>query len=364
MNTGITDAPSVMDRDQGFASYLDEVRPAINDRIRHLIETHLFDDHLLPLLMRGKRLRAGVLLLVHGALAEAPDQTSLQALDLACALELAHAASLIVDDMIDEDHMRRGVDTIHISQGTKTAMLDSIGILSLPYTLIAPFQPEYVTMLADAQRKMTLGVMREMFSVRTLPATAWYEAVITLKTGRLFGLAAEWGYMSAMSSGVKSTETLRKEWQRYGIYLGKSMQIADDITDLKKRLRGETSGKPGSEMLLLKAVGADGLIREFFSDMRKGAPDWSKIQGTSQSEILLQRLHDLLAREEEKSSQILHSILSYGEFPFHSSGFQRRWNMLDMLGRSIAETMLEEEKRETPLIAARTVKPAEIPVKE
>jgi geranylgeranyl diphosphate synthase type II len=352
MNIGILSGPasSHMNRREGFASYLKEIRPRVNDRIQEVVEGHLFDDHLLPLLLRGKRLRAGVLLLIHDALTGEPERTGSHALDLACALELAHAASLMVDDMIDEDTERRGLVTVHISQGTKTAMLNSIGTLSLPYTLVAPHQGEYVCMLAEAQRKMTLGVLREMLTIPSLPTTAWYEAIITLKTGCLFGLSSEWGFMAATekrncnSREREMQKLLREKWRMYGIHLGRSMQIADDIVDLQKRMRGEGTGKPGSEMLLLKAVGADELFKESFSDTGNCSPDWLKLPGVMNSEIIIRQLHHLLHEEGEKALGVLQSLEALRELPSKDSsiGSSRECTVLRTLGHTIANIMLKE----------------------
>jgi geranylgeranyl pyrophosphate synthase len=363
---------SRMDRGEGFASYLEEIRLRVNDRIQEVVEGHLFDDHLLPLLLRGKRLRAGVLLLIHETLADDPGRTGPHALDLACALELAHAASLIVDDMIDEDIERRGLSTIHLSRGIKTAMLDSIGILSLPYALSAPYHGEYVSMLSEVQRSMTLGVLREMFSARSLPATAWYEAIITLKTGRLFGLASEWGFMIAsdtkkiISPHLQEYESVRERWRTYGIHLGRSMQIADDIVDLQKRMAGEITGKSGSEMLLLEAVSADGLIENFFSDIRNHTPG-SKIYSIKDSDRILRRLHQLLRIEEEQSECVWQSLEEIHRPWTHTSALPpRHHTLLRMLGRSIAEIMLEGAPAvKAPVITGKMpLKCSEIPVKE
>jgi geranylgeranyl pyrophosphate synthase len=251
-------APPDADRIRVFDNYLQSIRHRVNGRIREVVEGNLYDDNLISFLLRGKRLRAAILLLVHDVIAMEPERTEPRALDLACALELAHSASLIVDDIIDEDAERRGLETLHISRGTKMAMLASIGVLSLPYTLIAPYGGEYVSMIADVQRKMIRGVLQEMSPIHACPATAWYEEVITQKTGYLFGLASEWGYMTAAWSDgtlslveVTSQKQLREKWRKYGICIGRSMQMADDIVDLRKRLRGETLGNAGSELLHL-----------------------------------------------------------------------------------------------------------------
>ncbi|MDD1678167.1 MAG: polyprenyl synthetase family protein [Methanomicrobiales archaeon] len=358
-----------------FIAYLQKIRPRVNDRIREIVEIEQFDDQLLPVLLRGKRLRAGVLLLIHEVLASEPERTGPQALELACALELAHAASLIVDDIIDEDMERRGLETLHLAQGTKTALLESIGILSLPYTVVAPLSGEYVRMLAEVQRQMTFGALQEMCTIRALPAFDVYASIITLKTGRLFGLASEWGFLAADGgiSGSKrpSTEgiqqqSLRDTWRRYGTYLGRSMQMADDIVDLKSGMRGTYSGTPGSELLLLNTMDVNPTIDECISDRRNCSAGRPKIQSARNSEFILQRAHQFLRTEQENARHALQNIEDLSGLPGYSTTPpSKKVAILRVLGQSIADIILEGTTvREYPVfIDQASLKPGEIPVK-
>lgn len=232
-----------------FPEYLEEVRPAVNRRIEEVAAGEdSIDPEIVPLLLRGKRMRAGLLLCVHSGLTRAAAPTR-QALDLACAVELAHAASLILDDILDGDTVRRGVPSLHLTRGEGRAVLDAVGILALPYALAAPYGPPYVTMLASAQRRMARGVAREVSEEPQSPTAELYDAIITGKTGHLFSLAAAWGAMSAGED-----EAVVAAFAEYGLSAGRAMQIADDIADMRSPGAGGRDCRPGSEALLQRCL--------------------------------------------------------------------------------------------------------------
>ncbi len=238
-----------------FPEYLETIRPAVNRRIEEVAAGEdALDPGIVSLLLRGKRMRAGLLLFVHTCLTRAAPTR--QALDLACAVELAHAASLILDDILDGDTVRRGIPSLHLTRGEGRAVLDAIGILALPYALTAPYDACYVTMLASAQRSMAHSVAREVLEAPQFPAAELYDAIITGKTGCLFSLAAAWG---AMAAGEE--EAVVAAFAGYGLSAGRAMQIADDIADLQALATGARDCRSGSEALLLRCVppGEDGL---------------------------------------------------------------------------------------------------------
>jgi hypothetical protein len=169
---------------------------------------------LMALLMGGKRLRGGLTMLIFDSFSDGKGDRTL-ALDLAAAIELAHASSLVLDDIIDEDETRRGARAIHILEG---------------------------------QRRMARGALAEMAGT-PFPTMADYERVITLKTGELFGLAA---YYGAVVAGCGPE--LAARITRFGLEVGKVMQMADDIADLRKAFFGACHVSRGSEMMLLNTV--------------------------------------------------------------------------------------------------------------
>ena len=250
----------------GFQEYLNHVKPIVDARINKVASRKLKDDYLVRLLMRGKRFRAGLLSLVF----ESTSGKNLNGtVDLACAVELAHSASLIIDDMLDEDETRRGMPTVHITEGQKRAMLDAVGILSLPYDLVVPYGERFVQSLAETQRGMASGVLKEVLHDPELPASMIYDLIIKQKTGKPFGLAASWGYLAGLNGARSGANGHMQKWTAYGVHVGKAMQIADDIADLDRVMRTRKKTGAGSELLLLRCVTAERLATELFSDIRR-----------------------------------------------------------------------------------------------
>src|SRR5579871_3524036 len=87
------------------------------------------------LLAPGKRFRPLLTLLA----AEAFGSPISRALDVACAMEMVHAASLILDDLpsMDDARLRRGRPTTHRVYGEADAILASVGLLTRAFGVIA-----------------------------------------------------------------------------------------------------------------------------------------------------------------------------------------------------------------------------------
>lgn len=285
-----------------FREYLDKIKLQVDERIGVVCREKLKDPDIIPMLLKGKRLRAGILLLVFDAMSD-KKQNRDAALDLACAIELAHSSSLILDDMLDEDTQRRGLPTIHLNKGHKMAMLNTIGVLSIPYDLTAPYGRVFVESLAQTQRSMVTGVIKELFHNTGLPATKLYDAVISQKTGRLFSLAALWGFMATKCIGcvlfdhICAYKNEMVMFANYGLHCGNAMQTADDIADLQIVIDGKKKGGFGSELILLKCVNVDRLVREFFKDVRNRSVDLKKVKELWGQDSVQKSLRVILDRE-------------------------------------------------------------------
>ena len=277
-----------------FTEYLEEVKPVVDEKIEKVAHRKLKDDYLVELLVRGKRLRAGLLSLVFESTC---DKRFTSTLDLACAIELAHSASLIIDDMLDEDELRRGMPTVHMTEGHKRAMLDTVGILSLPYDLVVPYGESYVQSLAETQRGMVSGVLMEVIDDPDMPASKVYDIIIRQKTGKPFGLAASWGYLAGLNGKKNGGNGHASKWTSYGIHVGKAMQIADDMTDLKQILQTKKKTGYGSELLLLRCVTAERLAKELFSDIKHMTLHFEKAKELWSSDGIQASLREMLKKE-------------------------------------------------------------------
>jgi len=193
--------------------------------------------------------------------------------------------------------------TVHMTEGHKRAMLDTVGILSLPYDLVVPYGEGFVQSLAATQRGMASGVLKEVLHDPELPASKIYDLIIKQKTGRPFGLAASWGYLAGLDGKKNGTNGQLQKWTAYGLHVGKAMQIADDIADLEEVMKTRKKTGVGSELLLLRCVTAERLAKELFSDIRKmtlhfekARELWSK--GGVQDSLRLKLQREISAAEE------------------------------------------------------------------
>jgi hypothetical protein len=96
---------------------------------------------------------------------------------------------------------------------------------------------------------MVKGALMELDSEMLKGGKAGYERLISMKSGRLFELAAEFGALSAGCCEEKITLA-----GKYGNCLGRALQLADDIADLKSALAWERSIEVGSEACLFRSV--------------------------------------------------------------------------------------------------------------
>ena len=252
-------------RTTDFVSYLDIIKPQIDGRIAHhlsdLLPLEDLDGDISSMLLTGKRLRAGMTMLIFDEFAPEQDRRGM-ALDLAAAIEMAHSASLIMDDMIDGDKTRRGLPSLHISKGRRRAILETIRLLSLPYELVARYGDIYVQDLSAVHRQVVGGAINELEMEASPCSPDVYYDMITRKTGELFGLAARYG---ALAAGC--VPNVVDGLCRYGKLVGETMQVADDIADLDI-LVDDNDIEFGSEMILIMCTAQKHQLAGLVDDLK------------------------------------------------------------------------------------------------
>ncbi|RYY50746.1 MAG: polyprenyl synthetase family protein, partial [Comamonadaceae bacterium] len=119
---------------QPAAVRLARLRASVDERLSSLLPEAGDDQAGVAAAMRaavmtpGKRLRPLLMLATGHALAcRGP-----ALLDLACAIEMVHCASLVLDDMpaMDDALLRRGQPTVHVRFGEDVAMLAAVALVS------------------------------------------------------------------------------------------------------------------------------------------------------------------------------------------------------------------------------------------
>jgi farnesyl diphosphate synthase len=210
------------------------------------LESRVFEAMRYAVLAPGKRLRPFLVL----ASAKLFSVARRSALQVAAAIELVHAYSLVHDDLpaMDNSDLRRGRPTCHKAFDEATAILAGDGLLTLAFEVLshpdthgdAAVRSELVAALAAAAggHGMVGGQMIDLIAEhRPDLDIGAITRLQRLKTGALIAFACEAGAIL----GKAATEA-RLSLRGYAHDLGLAFQIADDLLDVEGSA-GET-GKP------------------------------------------------------------------------------------------------------------------------
>ena len=175
----------------------------------------------------GKRLRPIICMLA----TEAVGGSREKALSTAIAIELLHNATLVHDDIIDENCIRRRNPSNPARFGAKNAILMGDLLLGFACEMLAECgEPEVVKVVMNALSDIALGQYQE-FTLRLRDVSEVteraYMEVAELKTASAFMASAEAGAMLGCGGEVE-LENLRN----YGKNLGVAFQIQDDVLDI------------------------------------------------------------------------------------------------------------------------------------
>jgi geranylgeranyl pyrophosphate synthase len=185
------------------------------------------------ILAGGKRLRSLLLILC----CEAVGGSVIDALPFAVATEFVQTASLIHDDVIDDDNLRRGVETAHKKVGGKMAIISGDLLVALAIKLIGERStPELLTYVAAGGIKMCEGEAADLLMSQNKSQSYSTRAALNIiknKTVSFMISAAKVGAMLGHAN-EKQLEAL----VGYAEMLGYSFQIRDDVLDIAATQNG------------------------------------------------------------------------------------------------------------------------------
>ena len=173
------------------------------------------------------------------------------ALVAACAVEMVHASSLILDDLpsMDDAAVRRGRPANHVVHGEAIAILAAFGLLDAAFGAIARgYEPVLATQLtalvsdAIGGEGLIGGQAADLLATDQSISFEMLERIHRGKTGALFSAAATAGALTAGAprDAIASLQAFAKN-------LGLAFQIIDDLLDVE----GDpaVTGKPVREDL-------------------------------------------------------------------------------------------------------------------
>ena len=244
-----------------------QLRQRLNDRLGELVPPEdappeeLHKAIRYSLVAPGKRIRPLMTLLTATRLGADADV----ALDPACAIEMVHTASLIVDDMpfMDDAEMRRGRQANHRVFGEDVASLAAFDLLSRAFGVLAAApgiadsrRVELVRLLSETLtgEGVIVGQLHDLQSEQRSPDPATLKRMYEQKTGLLFVACSEAG---ARVAGVPADwiEPIRQ----FAMNMGILFQIVDDLLDRFGTLEstGKDVGQDDGKTTLVSVLGPD-----------------------------------------------------------------------------------------------------------
>jgi geranylgeranyl diphosphate synthase, type II len=205
--------------------------------------TRLVEAMRYGLLAPAKRVRGILACLAARQFGAAPEAAH----GVAVAIEMVHAASLILDDLpcMDDAMLRRGRPACHKIYGEDTASLAAVGLMNQATLNLAretSLPPALrVNLIRDLSAAIGTdglvgGQEQDMREAGLAETVADVEAMHRRKTGVLFSLAAGTGAQIGNAGDAASSHM-----QAFGAALGLAFQTYDDVLDVHATV--ETAGK-------------------------------------------------------------------------------------------------------------------------
>ncbi len=250
--------------------------------LQQLLQTHL--EQLLPAgqpsdqvraamragaLAPGKRIRPLLLLLAARDMGSKASQQGI--LDL--AVEMVHAASLILDDIpcMDNAQMRRGRPTVHREFGESVAILAAIALLSRAFEVIAVApglaalqKSEAIAELSSAVglQGLVQGQFQDLHQGAQSRSPEAVALTNELKTSVLFRATLQ---MAAIAA--EATPAMRQKLSYFAQDLGQAFQLLDDLADGSKHT-GKDINQDQGKSTLVQMLGSEGAERRLREHLR------------------------------------------------------------------------------------------------
>lgn len=221
--------------DTEFASHFESKTVHYQTRIEHGISDVLgrfsnstFYEPLNYALQGGKRVRPLIVLLSYDAIGSG-NPTADNPLPAAIAVELLHTESIIHDDIIDKDEVRREKSSFHQKFGLDPSILSADFVLGIILDIASQYPDLRIGReLSKSVLRMSEGEYLE-FKIETSEkriSIDEYVSVISNKTASLFQSSARIG---AILAGAKQQSI--ESMADFGMNLGIAYQMQDDLLD-------------------------------------------------------------------------------------------------------------------------------------
>jgi farnesyl diphosphate synthase/geranylgeranyl diphosphate synthase type II len=268
---GVPDVRAFLSRareatDRALEVVLEDIAGGVSEPVR--------DAMRYAVLGSGKRFRPALVMAAY----ETAGGRDGRVADLAAAVEIVHAYSLVHDDLpcMDNDDLRRGRPTLHRAMGVRIATVAGFAMVPVAAAAVGRAARrlglarevgrdlEGVLLRAAGGGGMIGGQVLDLLACDREPTVAFATDLERRKTGALIAASVEIG---AVAAGVGGS--LRNAYRAYGEDVGLAFQIADDVLDLTATSTelGKTPGKDAAlgKMTFPALLGVEGAQREAVS---------------------------------------------------------------------------------------------------
>lgn len=224
------------------------------------------------------------------------------ALDWAVAIELLHNASLVHDDICDNDRLRRDRPSLWAAFGQPLAICFGDWLIGKSFELAAQAQAAtgapFTALLAKTMSELSTGQAAE-FTGTTLPDCDAYLAIVSGKTTPLFMAAIEGAFLVSNALPKDDMQVCRKLFE----HIGFAYQIGNDIDNHNALKAGAETGDllrgaPNAVYILYRAL--------LTNDKRMAFDNW---QNSENKHYATRWLTDISASEAE--------TLAFNQFADH-----------------------------------------------
>jgi geranylgeranyl pyrophosphate synthase len=217
----------VVSDESGLQSYINQAGVALDSQLQNLMpiisNLRLHKQIEYALQTKGKGLRSTMVLLAGESVGA--EKQNLE--KLALGIELLHLATLVHDDILDQDLFRRNALSVQAKWSVKEAILVGDALASLGLNLGRDYGKEVLDVMANTCLQLTDGEFMDVKITTATLSEEYYLEKIRKKSASLFKAAAECGAIAGNGS-KDEISSLGAFGENYGL----AFQIRDDLSDV------------------------------------------------------------------------------------------------------------------------------------
>jgi geranylgeranyl pyrophosphate synthase len=218
------------DNEATFKSYVARVKSIVESELAKLVSElsnlNLHSQIEYAVLSKGKRLRPLLVILS----AESVGGNRNKVMPLALAFELMHTATLVHDDIIDGDELRRGIPALHKKWSVNDAILTGDALIALAVNLASQYREEILKAVSQSALELCEGEQMDVSLLLETATEEEYFRKIREKSASLFRAAT---YSGALTGGGTPHEI--DCLSMFGENFGIAYQLRDDLLDLTNK---------------------------------------------------------------------------------------------------------------------------------